>query len=62
MRNVGDTFKFVPTAYTTGNGTEMAKQNGEVIGTVTEINAKHRWYRVRYKPKYDREQYECFKF
>lgn len=58
----GETFEFVPTAYATGNGTEMAKKSGKVIGTVTSINRKHRWYRVTYKPMYDREQHECFKF
>ena len=62
MLNVGDTLTFVPTAYTTGNSTEMTKQGGKVIGTVTSVNWKHHWYRVTYKPMYDREQHECFKF
>lgn len=67
MVNVGDTLTFVPTAYSSGvsNGTEAANERIErctVKGTVTEVNWKHRWYRVTYKPMYDRKQHECFKF
>lgn len=67
MLNVGDTLTFVPTAYSNGvsNGTEAANERIErctVKGTVTSVNRKHRWYRVTYKPMYDRKQHECFKF
>lgn len=66
MLNVGDTMTFVPTAYArTSNGTDTSKdyiKRCTVEGTVTEVNVRHRWYRVSWKPKYDREQHECFKF
>lgn len=66
MYKVGDTKKFVPTAYAgTSNGTDTAKdyiKRCTVEGTVTEVNVRHRWYRVAWKPQYDREQHECFKF
>lgn len=67
MLNVGDTLTFIPAAYSSGmsNGSEASIERIEqskVTGTVTEINWKHRWFRVEYKPRYDRKQYECFKF
>lgn len=60
MYEVGDKITFTPSAYTDGNGTKMAKS--KVHGVVTEVNLEHRWYRVTWKPEYDREQHECFKF
>lgn len=70
MVEIGDEITFVPSAYISGpgtgnNGTEAAREHlerSEVVGVVTQINQDHRWYRVTYKPKYDREQHECFKF
>lgn len=70
MLNIGDEIGFVPTAYIDGtgngnNGSETAKkklQNSKVIGTVVQVNREHRWYRVAYKPQFDRMQHECFKF
>ena len=66
MHKVGDTKKFVPTAYAgQSNGSETAKdaiKRCTVEGMVTDVNVRHRWYRVAWKPQYDREQHECFKF
>lgn len=66
MYEVGDKITFTPSAYLDGsNGSEASKINKErakVHGAVTEVNLEHRWYRVAWKPEYDREQHECFKF
>lgn len=66
MYEVGDKITFTPTAYAAAdNGSEASKvrnERGKVHGIVTSIHEEHRWYRVTYKPEYDREQHECFKF
>lgn len=70
MVSVGDTLRFVPTAYIDGpgngsNGSEASAEklrNSEVVGMVVQIHEAHRWYRVEYQPRFDRKQYECFKF
>lgn len=63
---VGDKITFTPSAIAvTYNGQESTIERNErsrVTGVVVAINRKHRWFRVQYKPKYDREQYECFKY
>ena len=50
MYKVGDTKKFVPTAYAgQSNGSDTARDilmRCTVEGTVTEVNVRHRWYRV----------------
>lgn len=61
MYEVGDKKRFVPSAYTEGNGAKATRQS-EVHGVITMVNEEHRWYRVTYKPLYEREQHECFKF
>lgn len=61
MYEVGDKYTFTPSAYSDGNGAKMTR-NSKVHGVVTEVNLEHRWYRVMWKPDYDREQHECFKF
>lgn len=66
MYEVGGKKRFTPTAYAAGdNGSEASRLRNErskVDGVVTMVNEEHRWYRVTYKPRYDREQHECFKF
>lgn len=63
---IGDNFRFIPSAYISGdNGTDAARariENAKVEGTVSGINWAHGWYRVTYKPRFDREQHECFHF
>ena len=70
MFEIGDKLNFVPAAYISGpgtgnNGSDASKehlQRSEVVGTVTQINWEHRWYRVEYPTDYSGPQHECFKF
>lgn len=66
MFKIGDKITFTPSAvFAADNGQEASRIRNErsrVTGTVIAINRTHRWFRVAYKPKYDREQHECFKF
>lgn len=67
MVKIGDTVTFVPTAYSSEatNRTEAANERLErckVKGRVTAVHRRHRWYRVTYKPLFECEQHECFKF
>ena len=63
---IGDKLTFTPSAiFAADNGQESSRIRNErnrVTGVVVGINKAHRWFRVAYKPLYDREQYECFKF
>lgn len=67
---IGDKISFVPTAYISGNGigsngTEASKEwltKSRVTGKVTMIHRRHGWYRVAWKPRFDRVQHECIHF
>ena len=66
MYEIGDKITFTPSAvFAADNGQDASRIRNErnrVTGVVVAINRKHRWYRVAYKPEYDSEQHECFKF
>lgn len=64
--DVGDKLTYTPTAYAAGsNGTDAARERnerGKVHAVCVAVNHAHRWYRVEWKPDFDRPQHECFKF
>ena len=66
MVAVGDKVTFTPTAvHAENNGqdsTRLHNEKNRVTGVVIAVNRAHRWFRVQYKPKYDRAQHECFKY
>lgn len=58
---VGDKWRFMPAAnydHSAGFGDVLRR---EVTGTVVEVNAEHRWFRVEYL-RGGVTGYECFKF
>ena len=66
MVKVGDTYRFTPSAYSSGdNGTAASKQKTEesvVEGTVIQVKHDRRWFRVEYTTKYYGKGHECIKF
>lgn len=64
--NLGDTLTFIPTAYKTNDNGMVGVKDRNIQSTVkarvTAIHWKHGWYRVAWKPKFDREQHECIHF
>ncbi len=58
---VGDKFRFIPAAnydHSAGFGEILLR---EVTGTIVEVNAEHRWFRVEYE-RGKGIGHECFKF
>ena len=66
MYEIGDKITFTPAAvFAADNGQESShirNKRNLVTGVVVAVNKAHRWFRVEYKPLYDSEQHECFKF
>ena len=66
MYAIGDKISFTPTSFAAGdNGQPASKERNKrdtVHGVVTSVHCKHRWYRVEWKPQFDRAQHECFKY
>lgn len=61
---IGALVQFVPSACYVGEAGLTDHIMVEVIGTVTEIHEKKRWYRVEYCMGYNPDciGHECFKF
>lgn len=60
-QEVGDRYSFVPAAnydHSAGFGEILLRR---VTGTVVQVNAEHRWFRVEYE-RGGATGYECFKF
>jgi hypothetical protein len=62
MVKIGDKVKFKPAFLRVSYGKAASPNVTSVIGTVVYIDPKHRWYRVEWKPRFDRAQHECFKY
>lgn len=58
---IGDKFRFKPSAYSEGTASFGAALNVEVTGTVVRIHEDHRWYRASYDTPQG-VQHETFKF
>ena len=59
---IGDKIRFAPAGFADFKDPHGAGAIVEVTGTVTQIHALHRWYRVRYFIRDLVPYYECFKF
>lgn len=60
MIEIGDTYRFRPSANTDHSSGFPEILAVEVTGTVVQINEEHRWFRVRYAMPGGLEAYECF--
>ena len=58
---VGDRFRFKPSAYSAGVSPFGSDLDVEVLGTVERVHEAHRWYRVSYDTPQG-VQHETFKF
>ena len=58
---IGDTFRFKPSAYTESTAYYGPALDVQVAGTVVRIHEAHRWYRVSYDTPQG-VQHETFKF
>lgn len=59
--DIGDTFRFKPSAYTGSTAYYGPALNAQVDGTVVQIHEAHRWYRASYDTPQG-VQHETFKF
>lgn len=63
MPEIGEKIRFVPHAFVHSKEEAMPGAVRRVTGTVAQIHAGHRWFRVAYRlPGVTGPCYECFKF
>ena len=58
---VGDRFRFKPSAYSAGVSPFGSDLDVEVLGTVERVHEAHRWYRASWDGPQG-PMFECFKF